>query len=455
MNLLKWLNDNLVWGPAVILLMLGAGIYLSIRTGFLQIFRFGTVWREFKEKMFSKKSAEKGSISSFESFATALASTLGVGNIAGVATAIVAGGPGAIFWMWISALTGMATKYAEIVLSCKYRGKNSRGETVGGPMYYLENGLRCKPLAVMFSFFCIIAAVFGIGNMTQANTISTTLLDTFRIPPYVTGFVLMVVVGMVILGGIQRIGKVTSLLVPFMGILYTLGALAVVFVNLDQVPGAFASIFREAFSLRSATGGILGYGMVISMRFGFARGVFTNEAGLGSAPIAHAASDEKNPVRQGMLGVMEVFLDTIVMCTITALVVLCFDGGQGLDGINLTSAAFRSVLGPLGSWFISISTTLFALSSLLGWSYYGQVCVEYLTRGSSATGAYRILYISAIFLGCTLNLEAVWLVADIANGLMAIPNLIGVLLLSGGVVALTKNYFKGRDTLPTRSRRAG
>lgn len=445
--------NNFMWGPIMLVLMVGTGIYLSARTGFFQVTRIGTWFRETLGSLGKKKSKtkDKGAVSPFAALSTALASTIGVGNIAGVATAIVSGGPGAIFWMWVSALFGMMTKYSEIVLAMHFRKRNKKGEWVGGPMYYIEKGLHCKWLAVLFAIFALIAS-FGIGNMSQSNTIAGALQSSFGLPPWVSGVGVALIVAAVILGGLNRISKVTSFIVPFMGFFYLLGGLIIIFTNWQHIGPALASIFEGAFSMKAVGGGVLGYAMFSAMRFGVARGVFSNEAGLGSAPIVHAAADNDHPAKQGMWGIFEVFADTILVCTITALVILVSGklgtvglDGKVLDGAALSSAAFESGFPGFGQYFVSISIFFFAVSTLLGWSYYGEKSLEYLCReGKSGKYSviYKIVFLGAIVLGATMNLKLVWDISDTFNAMMALPNLIAVIGLSGIVFKITRDYRK-------------
>lgn len=448
--------NGFVWGPSMLLLIIFAGIFFSCRTGLFQLVHFN-LWMDktflaiFKNKKVRKASGAH-SISEFQALSTALAGTIGTGNIAGVATALVSGGPGAIFWMWLSAFFGMMTNYSENVLGIHYRYKNEKGAWMGGPMVYLERGLHQKWLAVLFSCFCILAS-FGIGNMTQANSIAEALNGSFGIPKLTTGIVLAILVGLVILGGIKRIGKVTERIVPFMALFYIIGGIVLICANFDFVPAALKLIFTHAFNFKSVGGGILGYGIARALRFGVARGVFSNEAGLGSSVMVHSASSVQEPVVQGMWGIFEVFADTIIVCTITALCVLTsalkFDlfsidaYGQitsSLSGSNLVSAAFDT-LTPLGGSFVSIAVMLFAFSTLLGWSFYGERGIEYLI-GVHFIIVYKFIFLLAIIAGCTMQLDLVWNLSDTFNGLMALPNLIGILFLSNQVVSITKDYIK-------------
>ena len=443
--------NGFVWGPVMLALLVGTGILLTVMAGFPQITKLGTIMKSTVGSLFGQDAHKKdeASISPYQAVATALASTVGTGNITGVATAIVAGGPGAVFWMWISALFGTMTKFAEVTLAVKFRQKNEKGEWVGGPMYYMENGLNMKWLGVIFACFATLAS-FGIGNMTQANSIAAALQQTLHIDPKITGAIIMVIVAVVILGGIKRIAQVTEKLVPVMGVIYVALGVITIVMNAGKLPAAFAVIFQGAFNPSAGAGGVLGYTIMNAIRFGFARGVFSNEAGLGSAPIAHAASSTDNPVKQGMWGAFEVIFDTFIICTITALVVvmsgLWGPEGAGLDGAALSIAAFQNSVGIFGAAGVTIGTVLFALSTLLGWSYYGEKSIEYLFKGSSIVGGvklgYKIVFILLTFVGSIGGLKLIWDIADTLNGLMAIPNLIALILLSGTVTKLVKEYFR-------------
>ena len=431
--------NGFVWGPPMLALLIGTGIYLTFRTNFFALTKLGYVLKNTLMKMFSKEQKGEGEVTAFQAVSTALAATVGTGNIAGVATAIASGGPGAVFWMWVAAVVGMTTKFGEVVLAIKYRERTEDGRFVGGPMYYIANGLKMKWLAVIFSIFAALAA-FGIGNMTQSNSIATALKISFNIPPLVTGIVLAVGAGVVLIGGLKRIAQVTELLVPFMAAFYILGGLVVIIANAGAIPGAIALIVKSAFSGHAVIGGFAGATMQQAMRFGFARGVFTNEAGLGSAPIAHAAATTDHPVRQGLWGVFEVFIDTLVIATITALVIVATGMWEtGLSGTELTMTAFDSVL-PIGGYIVSIGILLFAFSTILGWEYYGERAAEYLF-GPSVNVPYRILFVPFVVIGAIGGLEVIWDIADTLNGLMAIPNLIGVALRSGVVIKEAKDFF--------------
>jgi AGCS family alanine or glycine:cation symporter len=433
--------NNFVWGPPILVLIVGVGLFLSVKTGFFSITKLGYTLKNTLLKMFSKEQRGEGEVTAFQAVATALAATVGTGNVAGVATAIALGGPGAIFWMWLAAILGMTTKFAEVVLAVNFREKTEDGRYVGGPMYYIENGLgkSWKWLAVLFAFFGALAS-FGIGNMTQANSVALAVEGSFKIPPLATGIVLAVLTGLVIVGGIKRIGAITEKLVPFMAAIYILGGLFILLSNVAAIPGAFAIIFKEAFTGTAAVGGFAGATMARAIRYGIARGVFTNEAGLGSAPIAHAAATTDHPVRQGLWGIFEVFADTIVICSITALAIITTGVWEtGESGAVLTTLAFNTAI-PGGGIIVTIGLVLFAYSTILGWAYYGERCLEYLA-GTKPILAYRLIWVVFIVIGAVGGLEFIWSLADTLNGLMAIPNLIGVLFLSGTVFKLTKEFF--------------
>ncbi|MBM7613855.1 alanine/glycine:cation symporter family protein [Alkaliphilus hydrothermalis] len=444
--------NSLVWGPYMLVLLVGTGVFFTLRTNFLQIRRFGFTMKETLMKIFEKPEAsEEGDITPFQALSTALAATIGTGNIAGVATAIALGGPGAIFWMWVSAFFGMMTKFGEVVLAIKYREKNAEGNWVGGPMYYIEKGLGLKWLAIVFSIFGALAA-FGIGNMVQSNSVAAALESTFSIPPYITGIFLAVAAGAVILGGLKRIAVVTERIVPLMAVFYMVGATLILILNIKGIPNAFALIFKHAFSPAAAVGGFSGAFVMQAMTRGIARGVFSNEAGLGSAPIAHAAARTDHPVRQGLWGIFEVFADTIVICTLTALTILSTGVWQKVAGVNeagveygftgaaLTTEAFNTGLPGPGGIIVAIGIFFFAFSTILSWAYYGEKCAEHLF-GTKVNKIYRIIWLPLIFVGAIGNLELIWSIADTLNGLMAIPNLVGLLGLSGVIFALTKEFF--------------
>ena len=440
--------NGIVWGPPMLILLIGTGILLTVRSGVLiQIRKFGTGMKHTAGSLFGPDAHKKGEsgVTPFQAVATALASTVGTGNITGVATAITIGGPGAVFWMWVRAFFGMMTKYSEVLLAVKFREKNERNEWVGGPMYYIEKGLGWKWLAVIFAVFAAVAS-FGIGNMTQSNSIANAVNQVAGVDPLITGLVIAAGTGIVILGGIKRIAQVTEKLVPFMGAFYVVLGIVTLVMNITYLPEAFKLIFWCAFDPTAAVGGAFGYTVMLAIRYGFARGVFSNEAGLGSAPIAHAASNTDSPVKQAFWGAFEVFFDTFVVCTITGLVVVSSGmWSSDLQGTSLTIAAFGNSVGALGEWGITIATILFAFSTILGWSYYGEKAIEYLFKGTSIVGSiklgYRLLFVVMTVFGAVGSLTLVWDIADTLNGLMAIPNLIGLVGLSGIVVKLTKEHF--------------
>lgn len=452
--------NGIVWGTFGIALLFIAGILMTaINKGF-QFTHFihwikMTIGAIFKDKhVTAHTEKDNKAISQFQSLCTALAATIGTGNIVGVATAIVLGGPGAIFWMWIMAIFGMMTNYSENVLGIYYRRKGENGEWHGGAMYYLRDGLGsykgCKwigiVLAVLFSAFCLLAS-FGIGNMSQVNSIAGNMKSAFNIPSWVTGIALVILSSVVILGGLKRVALVTEKLVPFMAILYIIGALVVIVAHGNMIPAAFVSIFKGAFSAKSATGGVVGYGIQMAITWGFKRGAFSNEAGLGSSVMVHSSSNVKEPVRQGMWGIFEVFADTIIVCTLTALVVLTsglvdLESGKMISE-NVKSAlvgeAFGTIFGKAGPMFIAIAILLFAYSTVLGWSHYGTTAWGYLF-GDKSSIIYKIVFVVMIFFGCTMSLDLAWDLSDTFNGLMMIPNLIGVIALCPIVSKITKNY---------------
>ncbi len=450
--------NNFIWGVPAMICIIGVGLYLSIRTHFLQIRKFPYAIRTTIGRMFRKKNASEGAITPFQAVCTALAATVGTGNIAGVAGAIAVGGPGAVFWMWISAILGMCTKFSEVTLAVYYREKNAEGDLVGGPMYYIKNGLGKKFLwlAYLFAGFGVLT-VFGTGNATQVNTITTAVnsalinfhvitQDQTSVTNLVIGIIITILIGLILLGGIKRIGQVTEKLVPFMALLYIILALGVVILNCHAVPGVFASIFEGAFSPSAVTGGVIG-SMFLSMKKGVSRGIFSNEAGLGTGSIAHACADTGKPVKQGMFGIFEVFTDTILICTLTAMVILCspitIPYGQAA-GAELTIQGFTSVYGNWVSIFTAISMCCFAFSTILGWGLYGARCIEFLFS-SKVTKPFMVAYSLVAILGATADLGLMWNIADTFNGLMAIPNLIALFLLSGKVVQLVKDYFSGNE----------
>lgn len=428
--------NGFVWGPWMLTLLVGTGIFLTIRLGFLQ---FSTLPYALKLAFSPAKQDKKsqGDISHFQALMTALAATIGTGNIVGVSTAVVLGGPGAVFWMWITAIFGMATKYGEGVLAVKYRITDEKGEMAGGPMYYIERGLHCKWLAWLFALFGAVAA-FGIGNLVQVNSVAGAVHDTFGVSPWITGIILAVFTALVILGGVQSIGKATGILVPFMAVFYIVGGLFIIFTNLDLVPHAFGLIFNQAFTAEAGFGALIGS----TIRYGVARGVFSNEAGLGSAPIAAAAAKTDHPCRQALVSMTGTFLDTIVVCSITGISVVMANLYPGLEKAQaaaLTSRSFELFIPHLGSLIVTVALVLFAYSTVLGWSYYGEKCFYYLV-GYKGLKPYRIVFSVCAFFGAILQLSLVWDIADTFNGAMAIPNLIALLLLSGVIAAETKDF---------------
>ncbi|NOQ64298.1 MAG: amino acid carrier protein [Methyloprofundus sp.] len=428
----------LVWGPIMLILLLGIGVYLTFA---LKFFTFRHVTTAMKMLWQGRRSDKIGDISPFQALMTALSATIGTGNIAGVATAIALGGPGAIFWMWLTALFGMATKYAEAVLAVKYREVDERGRYVGGPMYYIKNGLKAhwRWLGSAFAFFGAFAA-FGIGNMVQANSVADAVGNLFQIPTYYTAIVLTVLSAVVILGGIQRIAEVAAKLVPIMAIAYILCALVVLAMHITEIPAALALIVKSAFTGTAAVGGFTGAAVWAAIRFGVARGIFSNEAGLGSAPIAHAAAKTNNPVEQGMVAMLGTFIDTLLVCTMTALVIILSGAwSSGVNGAALSTLAFETSLPGFGSYVVVFGLVVFAFTTILGWSYYGERCAEYLF-GTKVIWPYRLLWLVAIPVGAMSKLSLVWVVADILNGLMAIPNLIALALLSPVIFKLTREY---------------
>ena len=446
--------NNFIWGVPAMICIVGVGLLLSIRTGFLQIRKFPYAMKVTIGRMLKKREASDGALTPFQAVCTALAATVGTGNIAGVAGAIAIGGPGAVFWMWISALLGMCTKFSEVTLAVHFREKNAEGDLVGGPMYYIKNGLKKQWhwLAYLFAAFGVLT-VFGTGNATQVNTITTAIdsalynygviseqnVSTLNL---VIGIILAVLIGLILLGGIKRIGQVAEKLVPFMAVIYIILAIGVVILNYRNIPTVFASIFKGAFSPASVTGGAVG-SFFMSMKKGVSRGIFSNEAGLGTGSIAHACADTRKPVKQGFFGIFEVFVDTIVICTLTALVILCSGVPVGYGdaaGAELTILGFTSTYGSWVSIFTAIAMCCFAFSTIIGWGLYGTRCVEFLL-GTRANRPFMIVYALVAIVGATMELGLMWNIAETFKGLMVIPNLIAVFLLSGVVVRLVKEYF--------------
>ena len=453
--------NSMVWGVPALALLAFVGILMTVLTKVFQVTHFGhwikkTIGAVFHDKQVTSHTKDK-SISQFQSLCTALAATVGTGNIVGVSGAILMGGPGAVFWMWVMAFLGMMTNYSENVLGIFYRRKNSKGEWSGGAMYYLRDGLGSKKgckaigfiLAGLFSFFCLFAS-FGIGNMTQVNAISGNMMNVFGIQTWVTGAVIMILVGLVVVGGLKRIAAVTEKIVPFMVILYMIGTITIFFLHIDQFTAVFKAIFKGAFGMKAAAGGVVGYGIKLAIEWGMKRGVFSNEAGLGSSVMVHSNSNVKEPVKQGMWGIFEVFADTIVVCTLTAFAILSSglinlqtgklaEAFSTLTKNDLVATVFEQKFGVIGSGFIAVSIMLFAFSTVLGWSHYGTKACEYLL-GEKWTIVYRVLFVLLVFGGAVMGDNLAWDLADTFNGLMMIPNLIGVIVLSGTVAKITKNY---------------
>lgn len=447
---LEWL----AWGPATICILLATGVLFSVKTGFFQIIHYKTWMEKTIGKQFRKREA-KGEISPFQSACTALAATLGTGNIAGVATALAAGGPGALFWMWISALLGTMTAYAENVLAAVYPGVDGKGNRAGGPMFYIEKGLGCKWLASLFAGLCVCASL-GMGNMTQANSIAQSAKLSFGVPPILTGVCLLMLILFAQNGGVKRICKITEKLVPFMALGYAAGTIAIILIRLEMLPSVISMIIKEAFSLQAGLGGITGFGIAAALKTGIARGVCSNEAGLGTSVMANSAAG-MNPHEQGMWGIFEVALDTLFMCTLTGLAILCSgvyevelyaSGAENLcNGAALTAGAFYRVVGPVGEIFVTASLTLFAVSTLLGWSYYGTLAAGFIL-GKPGERIYQLAFLAAIVLGSVQRVESVWKISDIFNGMMALPNLLALLWMRKIVFHVWKQGINGKaDTI--------
>lgn len=431
--------DGYVWGPPLLILLVGTGIYLSGRLDFIQILKLPTALK----LIFTDDADEDGDISSFAALATALAATIGTGNIVGVATAIKLGGPGALFWMWVAAFFGMATKYAEGLLAIKYRITDENGEKAGGPMYYITNGLgkKWKWLAILFSIFGTMTALFGSGTFTQVNSITESLRNTTGLSPQLVSPILAILVGIIIFGGIQSISKVSEKVVPFMAGIYILAALIVIIFNAHNLIPSLILVFKSAFTGQAAMGGFAGAGFMLAIQSGVARGVFSNESGLGSAPIAAAAARTNEPVEQGLISMTGTFIDTIIICTLTGLSIIITGGwSTDLNGAILTQYAFSTIFGNIGQIALTVSLVLFAFTTILGWSYYGERCFEFLF-GSKAIPLYRIIYVLMIAIGGYISLETIWVLADIVNGLMAFPNLVALLGLSPVIISETQKYF--------------
>lgn len=441
--------NNFIWGPVMLVLLVGTGIFLTIRTNFFQVSHI-KLWMKGTFGAMFKKHADDVNITPFQAVSTALASTVGTGNIVGVTTAIVSGGPGALFWMWFAAFFGMVTKYSEVLLAIKYREKNADGKHFGGPMYYLSKGANLPWLGTIFAVFATLAC-FGIGNLTQINAMANVVKQNFNVPTIYTGIAVTIVVAIIIVGGIKRIGSVAEKLVPLMCLLYLVCGIIIIFINFDKIPGIFKLVFSDAFSFKQVGAGFMGYAIARNMRFGFARGIFSNEAGMGSAPMAHASSNSKNPVEQAMWGVFEVFVDTFLVCSITGIVAIMNLNlaEQGLAGAPLISEAFRvSMPSDFGSIVLTIALFLFAFTTLVGWSHYGTVSLGYLTNNNKKVElVFKIIFIIVIIIGSVSELELVWNIADTLNGLMAIPNLIGLLILSPVIAKTTREYLKNPNSV--------
>ena len=432
--------DSFIWGAPLLILLSGTGLYLTLRLGFIQIRYLPRALGY----LFKKDKGGKGDVSSFAALCTALAATIGTGNIVGVATAVQAGGPGAIFWMWLVALLGMATKYAECLLAVKYRVRDKNGFMAGGPMYYIERGLGVKWLAKLFALFGVMVAFFGIGTFPQVNAITHAMQDTFNIPVLVTAIIVTLLVGLIILGGVKRIATASSVIVPFMAILYVTTSLVIILLNIEKVPDAISLIIYSAFDPQAALGGAVGFTVMRAIQSGVARGIFSNESGLGSAPIAAAAAQTREPVRQGLISMTGTFLDTIIVCTMTGIVLVLTGAWNNpeLAGATVTNYAFAQGLGTsIGATIVTVGLLFFAFTTILGWCYYGERCFVYLV-GIRGVKLYRLAYIVLVGLGSFLHLNLIWIIADIVNGLMAFPNLIALIGLRKIVIEETKDYFQ-------------
>ncbi|HEL2553593.1 TPA: sodium:alanine symporter family protein [Streptococcus suis] len=442
LELFKAIN-NLVWGPPLLLLLVGTGVYLTLRLGVFQIGKLPTAFR----LIFSSDQSGQGDVSSFAALCTALAATVGTGNIVGVATAITTGGPGALFWMWVAAFFGMATKYAEGFLAIKYRTKDANGQAAGGPMHYITLGMgkKWKPLAVFFAISGVLVALLGIGTFSQVNSITASLETSFGLAPQLISILTAILIAFFIFGGIEKISDVSTKVVPFMAILYILASITVLAVHWDQLLPTLALVFKSAFTPAAAMGGFVGATVKEAIQRGIARGVFSNESGLGSAPIAAAAAKSDNPVEQGLISMTGTFIDTLIICSLTGLSILVTGQWtvEGLEGAPLTQAAFATVFGNTGSIALTISLVLFAFTTILGWSYYGERCIEFLF-GTKSILPYRLLFVAMVALGGFLKLDLIWTIADIVNGLMALPNLIALLALSPVIIKETRQYFAKR-----------
>ncbi|HEL1581695.1 TPA: sodium:alanine symporter family protein [Streptococcus suis] len=439
LELFKAIN-NLIWGPPLLLLLVGTGVYLTLRLGVFQIGKLPTAFR----LIFSSDQSGQGDVSSFAALCTALAATVGTGNIVGVATAITTGGPGALFWMWVAAFFGMATKYAEGFLAIKYRTKDANGQAAGGPMHYITLGMgkKWKPLAVFFAISGVLVALLGIGTFSQVNSITASLETSFGLAPQLVSIVTAILIAFFIFGGIEKISDVSTKIVPFMAILYILASVIVLAMHFDQILPTLALVLKSAFSPAVAAGGFAGATVQQAIQRGIARGVFSNESGLGSAPIAAAAAKSDNPVEQGLISMTGTFIDTLIICTLTGFTILVTDqwSVEGLAGAPLTQAAFATVFGNTGSIALTISLVLFAFTTILGWSYYGERCIEFLF-GTKSILPYRLVFVAMVALGGFLKIDLIWTIADIVNGLMALPNLIALLALSPVIIKETRQYF--------------
>lgn len=439
LELFKAIN-NLVWGPPLLILLVGTGVYFTLRLGMFQVSKLPTAFR----LIFSSDQSGQGDVSSFAALCTALAATVGTGNIVGVATAITTGGPGALFWMWVAAFFGMATKYAEGFLAIKYRTKDANGQAAGGPMHYITLGMgqKWKPLAIFFAISGVLVALLGIGTFSQVNSITASLETSFGLAPQLVSIVTAISIAFFIFGGIEKISDVSTKIVPFMAILYILASVIVLAMHFDQILPTLALVLKSAFSPAAAAGGFAGATVQQAIQRGIARGVFSNESGLGSAPIAAAAAKSDNPVEQGLISMTGTFIDTLIICTLTGFTILVTDqwSVEGLAGAPLTQAAFATVFGNTGSIALTISLVLFAFTTILGWSYYGERCIEFLF-GTKSILPYRLLFVAMVALGGFLKLDLIWTIADIVNGLMALPNLIALLALSPVIIKETRQYF--------------
>ncbi|MFH6635462.1 sodium:alanine symporter family protein [Streptococcus suis] len=439
LELFKAIN-NLVWGPPLLILLVGTGVYFTLRLGMFQVSKLPTAFR----LIFSSDQSGQGDVSSFAALCTALAATVGTGNIVGVATAITTGGPGALFWMWVAAFFGMATKYAEGFLAIKYRTKDAYGQAAGGPMHYITLGMgqKWKPLAVFFAVSGVLVALLGMGTFSQVNSIASSMSSSFGLAPQLVSIVTAISIALFIFGGIEKISDVSTKIVPFMAILYILASLIVLLVHWDELLPTLGLVLKSAFSPAAAVGGFVGATVKEAIQRGIARGVFSNESGLGSAPIAAAAAKSDNPVEQGLISMTGTFIDTIIICTLTGLTILVTGqwSVEGLEGAPLTQTAFATVFGNAGSIALTISLVLFAFTTILGWSYYGERCIEFLF-GTKSILPYRLLFVAMVALGGFLKLDLIWTIADIVNGLMALPNLIALLALSPVIIKETRQYF--------------